>query len=398
MRRRAPTGRSAGDVAPDVAHDWIDDEAGLADVVTSLRAADRYSVDTEFHRERTYWPQVALVQIAWDDELVLIDPLAVDLRPLARAFSGPGLAIMHAASQDIEVFDRAVEAVPDHLFDTQIAAGFLGYGTPSLASLVEGELGVRLTKGDRLTDWMRRPLDRDQRAYAATDVVHLEEIHGRLRDRLEARGRTAWAEAESEAQRTWRPQRDPDQAYQRIKEARQLRGRALGVARSVAAWRERRAAATDVPARHVMADLAVVSVANKAPRQVSELSGIRGLDDRLRRGALAEEIVAAVAEGLETGPPPRAARSTDHDLERRLRPAIALVSAWVAQLARSHEIDTALLATRADIEALLIDGAGRLTDGWRHGLVGAPVRDLVEGRAALAFEGDGLVLEPRDGR
>lgn len=395
MRR----GRGGGDGdrgrdVPDNDFDDIDDEAGLGEVVAGLLEVDRYAVDTEFHREKTYWPQVALVQIAWADRIVLIDPLAVDLAPLGEVFAGPGLAVMHAASQDIEVFERAVGSVPSRLFDTQIAAGFLGYGTPSLTALVEGELGFRLPKGDRLTDWMRRPLDARQKAYAASDVAHLFEVHDRLAARIESDGRTGWVAAENEAQRTWRPVREPELAYTRIKEARQLRGEALGIVRAVAAWRERRAAEIDIPGRHVMADLAVVTVANRAPKTVEDLKGIRGLDDRLRKGALGEQIVAAVAQGKADGPPSRD-RSGDQQIDRKLRPAVALVSAWVAQLARTHRIDTALLGTRADIEELLTSGTGRLSVGWRAELVGGPVRDLVDGRSALAFEGDSLILEPR---
>jgi ribonuclease D len=397
MRRRSGEGERSAP-SPDAA--WIDTDDALSALVDELAGVARYAVDTEFHREKTYWPKVALVQVAWErgpDDLAiaLVDPLAVDLTTFARLFAGPGLAVMHAASQDIEVFQHSVGSVPSALFDTQIAAGFLGYGTPSLTALAEGELGLRLPKGDRLTDWLRRPLDDRQRSYAAADVAHLLEIHDRLAAELESLGRTAWVDFENEAQRTWRPLRHPEQSYQRIKEARQLRGRALGVVRAVAAWRERRAAELDIPVRHVMADLAVVSLANRAPSTVADLKGVRGLDDRMRRPPLADELLAAVAEGLAGGPPARAERAQDHELDRKLRPAVALVSAWVAQLARTHRIDASLLATRSDIEDLLIDGSGRLADGWRNDIVGQPIRDLVDGRAALAFDGADLVLEPR---
>ncbi len=396
---RAGKGREAPAV-PDVEATWVDTDDALAALLDQLRDVERYALDTEFHREKTYWPKVALLQVAWltptgEGAIALVDPLAVDLTPFAGLFAGPGLAVMHAASQDIEVFEHSIGSVPSALFDTQIAAGFLGYGTPSLTALAEGELGIRLPKGDRLTDWLRRPLDDRQKAYAAADVAHLLELHDRLAAELESLGRTDWVAFENEAQRNWRPLRHPEQSYQRIKEARQLRGKALGVVRAVAAWRERRAAELDIPVRHVMADLAVVSVANRAPVAVGDLKGVRGLDDRLRRGTLADQILEAVAEGVATGPPPRAERSSDHELDRKLRPAVALVSAWIAQLGRTHRIDTTLLATRSDIEDLLIDGSGRLADGWRNELVGQPIRDLVDGRAALAFDGEDLVLEPR---
>src|SRR5690606_1974026 len=152
-----------------------------------------------------------------DARVVLIDPLAVDLGPMAEAFAGPAVAVMHAASQDIEVFEKAVGTIPAALYDTQIAAGFLGYGTPSLTALVEGELGFRLPKGGRLTDRLRAPLDVLQKAYAASDVAHLLEVQSRLGARLAEARRTSWVDAENEAQRRWRPMRDPEHAYERIK-------------------------------------------------------------------------------------------------------------------------------------------------------------------------------------
>ena len=161
-----------------------------------LAGEERIAVDTEFHREKTYFPQVALVQVAWPDGLVLIDPLVVDLRPMAKLLESPVLVVMHAAGQDLEVFERACGAVPENLFDTQVAAGFIGLSSPSLAVLHERELGLRLTKGDRLTDWLARPLTDSQLDYAASDVAHLLEIHDRLVDRLSNDGRLAWAEQE----------------------------------------------------------------------------------------------------------------------------------------------------------------------------------------------------------
>lgn len=375
----------------------VDDDDAWGEVLEQLADEPRYGVDTEFHRERTYFPKLALVQISWSGGAVLIDPLAVDLERFAGVLEGPGTAVMHAAGQDLEVLHQACGAVPTTLFDTQLAAGFVGMSSPSLASLVEREIGEKLEKGDRLTDWLRRPLSEDQRRYAALDVAYLFELHDRLLEQLEADGRVEWAAAECERLRCSNPwDRDPEEAWRRIKEVRQLRGRTLGVAQSVAAWRERRAATIDQPVRFVMPDLGIVGVAQRAPRTASELKKIRGIDDRHTRGAAVEGILAAVAEGVERPvPPPRA--DVPAELSRELRPAVGLVSAWVSQLARDARIDTALLATRADLEALLRgDADARLAHGWRAELVGGPIRRLVEGRAALAFDGSGgLLLEKR---
>lgn len=218
----------------------------------------------------------------------------------------------------------------------------------------------------------------------------------KLTAELEARGRLAWAMEECEALRAkGRVVRPPDDAWLRIKEARSLRGEVAAVARSVAAWRERRAAELDQPVRFVLSDLAVVGVAQRRPKTLDDLRKIRGVDERHAKGKVGEAVLAAVDAGRGGAVPKPAGPS--YDLDRRLRPAVALVAAWVSQLARDLEIETSLVATRNDIEALLAkDPNARLARGWRSELVGERIRRLVEGEAALAFDGNGgLLLEDR---
>jgi len=372
--------------------DQVEFEALLDTLITEKRIA----VDTEFHREKTYFPKVAMVQVAWTNGLVLIDPLEVDLRPMARLLESEVLVVMHAAGQDLEVFDRACGTVPVNLFDTQLAAGFIGLSSPSLASLHERELGLQLPKGDRLTDWLARPLTDSQLNYAASDVAYLLEIHDRLVRRLTDDGRLAWAEQECVEMLTReRGRRRPEDSWMRIKEARQLRGRSRDVVRSVAAWRERRAAEVDQPVRHVVPDLGVVAVAQRAPRTVDELRKVRGLDGRHYKGAVAEGLLDAVA--MADGLPPLEVEASRRDNGNDVRAAVTLVSAWVAQLSRDINLDPTLVGTRSDIEDL-VRGVpdAKMTTGWRHQVVGGPVDDLLSGRAALAFDGrGGLLLEPR---
>ncbi len=375
---------------------WVDTDEGLAEIVDELCELPAFGVDTEFHREKTYYPQLALVQLSWGEERALVDPLAIDLAPFARALESPATVVMHAASQDLEVLDRACGVLPRDLFDTQLAAGFVGHSLPALTALVERFFGVHLPKGDRLTDWLRRPLNADQRTYAASDVEFLLGLQDLLTAELVQRDRLSWAQDEFEnLRRKGKVVRDPDDAWLRIKEARSLRGETAAVARALAAWRERRAAELDQPVRFVLSDLAIVGIAQRRPKSAGDLGRIRGVDERHARGKVGDAIIEAVELGRQQEAPRLSGPS--HELDRKLRPAVALVAAWVAQLSRDLEIETSLVATRNDIESLLAgDPEARLTKGWRAVMVGERIRRLVEGEAALAFDGKGnLLLEDR---
>lgn len=358
-----------------------------------------YGVDTEFHRERTYYPHLALVQLSWTGGLALVDPLSVDVGPLSKVFAGEGLALAHAAEQDLEVLERACGVTPSRLFDTQLAAGFVGLSNPSLATLVDKLLGVHLTKGDRLSDWTARPLSAAQREYAASDVAHLLDLHKVLVDRLVEMGRLEWAEEECALMlaRSRRPQ-VPEEAWWRVKEARHLRGRARAVAQEVAAWREREAMSSDRPARFVLSDLALVAIAQHPPERGADMARIRGLENRHLRTDLVEGLLSAVASGRDL-PDGRLRTPPVETPERAMRPAATLVGAWVTQRAAELQLGSALLGTRADVGAFLRgDPRARLAKGWRRTLVGEDLERLVAGKAALAMDqrGGRLVIESRE--
>ena len=381
----------------EASYDWIETDEGLADLISRLSSCEEYGLDTEFHRERTYFPRLALMQFSWREngrtEIALVDPLRCEVGALFPLLSSDRVVVVHAAQQDLEVLAHAVGAVPTRIYDTQIAAGFLGYSSPSLANLVNAELRTALPKGDRLTDWLRRPLTVAQKSYAASDVEHLFEIKDRQMDRLVERGRVSWAEeAFIELLKRRVGPLSPELAWTRIKDVRAMRPRTRGVLASLAAWREERAMASDIPPRQVLADLALQGIAQREPNSVEELSQARGVDDRHVRGGFANEILEAVRRGREN--PLELASSDGDDLDRRLRPAVTLVSAWVSEVARRQEIDPALLGTRQDIVDFLCDkDDARLSSGWRFDVVGHQLRDIVAGRAGLAFDGrGGLVL------
>lgn len=371
--------------------EWIDSDRELGSFVEYAAGFDEYHLDTEFHREKTYYPQLALVQIAVGDRIVLVDPLSCDARLLSPLLTGPSLCVLHAAQQDLDVMSQVLGIVPSRIFDTQLAAGFVGHSTPSLSALVSGYLRLNLPKGDRLTDWLRRPLTTDQMRYAATDVVHLGELKRLISAELDELGRTAWAVAACEELRV-RPTgpTDPDDAWLRVKDVRTLRGKSRWIAREVARWREERAMDLDRPVRHVLSDIALLGVAQRAPADGGELAQCRGVDAGFARGSQGRAVVDAVARGLELSrngelsfPAPEG-----DDVDKSLRSAVTLVSAWVSELARQSKLDPTLLATRRDIVDLLARNPGaRLASGWRAEIVGRDIEDLVSGRKAMTFVG-----------
>lgn len=384
---KSDSGRPQADVT------WVDNDSALDEAISFLLLQQRYAIDTEFHRERTYFPRLALVQLAAVGRIFVIDPLSVGRLPFMRLFESDAVAIFHAAQQDLEVLQHAFSALPRRILDTQLAAGFIGYSSPSLSSLATSFAGVNLPKGDRLTDWLRRPLTPTQIDYAAGDVRYLEQIADTICQSVDELGRLTWVEEACEElrQRPTGPT-DPERAWMKVKDIRTLKGKSRWVAQAVTEWREKRAAELDVPVRHVLSDIAIVGVAQKIPKTADELSHIRGFDGKQAHGSVGRFVIESVRTGLErsTTGDLKIPSSDGDDLDRALRPAVTLVSAWVSELSRQKQLDPALLGTRQDIVDLLRKApSARLGSGWRADIVGKDVDDLVAGRAGLTFTADG---------
>ena len=374
---------------------WIDTQDEFDALMQKLAAVEAYALDTEFHREKSYFPHLALIQIAWEEEgglrIAVIDPLPLDLQSLRILLDSNALAVLHAADQDLEVLYKACERIPKRLFDTQIASAFLGMGLASLARLVQALENKNLPKGDRLTDWTRRPLDEGQIRYAASDVEYLLQMRRELLSRAEKNGTRSWIEEECERVRNKNvAPLDPDTAWWKIKGSRSLRGNTVGVAQSVAAWRERTAQKRDLPPRFVLPDLGLASIVQRAPTSAADLTKVRGFDGRYGKNGAADGILQAVAEGLAL---------TESDVRRPVRgespgddlgPTLSLGQALVAQISTETGIDPSMLATRADIQALAWGrSSGRLTSGWRADLAGSRLKDLFAGKVGLSGNGKG---------
>ncbi|MFZ1862915.1 MAG: HRDC domain-containing protein [Polyangiales bacterium] len=374
--------------------DWIANQRDFGAFLEELRDADAYALDTEFHRERTYLPQLALLQLATRRRIALVDPLVVDVRPLRDLFDHDGLCVMHAGSQDLEILELACGRVPKRIFDTQVAALFCGYRTSSLGKLVEGFLGVELDKSAQLTDWVRRPLPEADLRYAASDVAHLLDLRNALTEGLQERGRLAWAEEEIERIRLKdRSSPDPETLWWKLRGKTKLSGKARGVAQELAIWRDQVARERNRPPRSVLSDMALMALAQRPARRPEQLRGVRGLDPRhLRR---AEGLLAAIARGVALPrsalrlPPkaPEAKASVDG--------VIALCLIWLAERAAKEDLDLSVLGTREDVTSLVLGQPSRLSTGWRETLVGRELRSIIAGTAALRVDGTRLELLDR---
>ena len=343
---------------------------------------------------------VALVQLAWADQIAVVDPLAVDLQPLAKVLEGPGIAVMHAAGQDLEVLELACGTVPTTLFDTQLAAGFVGYATPSLATLVEQVVGVRLPKGDRLTDWLRRPLD--ARPAAATPPPTSPTCFA-LQDHLSPTSRPAAGSSGRTTSASCSAPGAARCASPRTRGSASRRPATCGARPPASPGGGGLAGATgggDRPAGPLRAPRPRrwSGIASGPPTHRDQLRAIRGLDDRHLRGR-ARRRAARGGRPRPRAPARCGPGGRDDEVDRDLRPAVALVSAWVSQLAGTSA-STPRCSPPEPTSRPSSAATGRPAErGWRADLVGEPVRRLVEGEAALAFDGDGgLVLEERSQR
>jgi ribonuclease D len=384
------------------------DEGGLAtsrevaEAAQAARAAGRLGIDTEFMSEGRYRALLCLVQISVENPdasgeplIYLIDGLGdTDIRPLAQLLADPDIEIvLHAGRQDVAILRRVWRTEPSNIFDTQIAAGFTGGGAQTgYGNLLGSMLGRRVGKTASYTRWDARPLTAEQLGYAAEDVAHLLELADEIKRRLTETGRLEWAHEECRRLESATDERDPETAWERLPRIGQLEPHSRAVARELAAWRERTAAAADRPVGSILADPPLVELAKRHPSTLSGLEQIRGLHPPIikRRG---QAILDAIARGQEAEPIPRderRARSEAGDA-----PLIALAEALLRARSLQAGLAYELIASRAELE-LIVSAARRgepepelrTLTGWRRELVGSDLRNLLAGDSCLGVGGD----------
>ena len=374
---------------------YVSTQSELADFCELARASEVLAVDTEFLREKTYYPKLCLVQVAAGDAIAAIDPIAIeDLSPLAELLCDPTVTkVLHACSQDIEVILDGMGCACAPVFDTQVAASFLGMRQQvSYGSLVEAYCGVRLPKAESLTDWSRRPLDPEQLAYAEDDVRYLPGIYDRMMSELTDRDRLSWVLPEmAELCDPERFRRDPREAYLRLRRAGSLTRRQLAVAREACAWREEAAAQRDIPRRWVASDEVLVEVCKRSPSTLERLRRIRGTDQLSDRDARA--LIEAVSRGLSCPADecPKAARHVRPPAEAE--GVVDLMYAVLRLVSERSGVATQIIATRDDLLEFLQDQEGsRLSSSWRWELAGETLSRLLAGEVGLTVKGGRIEL------
>lgn len=381
-------------------HPLITDSATLANLCSRLAAAPFVTVDTEFMRENTYWPELCLIQIADENEAAAIDPMApgIDLTPLLNLLveNEDVLKVFHAGGQDIEIVHNLTGKTPHPMFDTQVAAMALGQGEQiGYSNLVDSYLGIAVDKGARFTDWSRRPLDERQISYAIADVTHLARIFPKMLERLRKTGRGGWLDEEME--RIGDPENyrnDPDKAWQRVRIASR-KPDVLGRLKAIARWRELEARGKNLPRGRIAKDETIADLAGNPPRKQSDLSKVRGLSASWAGNDIGGRLMAAI----EAAEPMPADEMPSRD-ERG--PALGKEGGLVADLlklllkirARDINVAARLLARSDDLEAL---AAGQrqglaILEGWRYDQFGHDALDLVEGRLGFTVKGGKLKM------
>lgn len=378
----------------------ITQQSDLESFCASLKEVPFITVDTEFLREKTYYPKLCLVQVCGPDiakaaAIDVIENPDLDLAPLFNLFFDKSiLKIFHAGRQDLEILFNLTGRVVEPFFDTQIAAMVCGYGdSVGYEALVRNVLNAQLDKSSQFTDWSKRPLSDRQLTYALGDVTHLVKIYEKLEEELEQRGRTSWVFEEEETladPATYK--NDPYESWKRVK-MRSPKPKTLALLRELAAWREKRAQHKNLPKNWVMRDETLADMASQAPKNAKALSKIRNMSGDVAKGRHGEALLKIIAEVEQSDPAswPKVPkkRGLPSEASAKLDALKMLLKIQCAQ----HEVATKLVVNKEDMDNLALgrDEDLRVMKGWRYEMFGKYVEELKNGKLAIGMNGKKIV-------
>ena len=366
---------------------FLDTHADLVSFCQRISDSKWMTVDTEFLREKTYYSKLCLIQVATDDEIACIDPLAIDdLVPILDLIYNPEITVVfHAARQDLELFYTLRGTLPPAIFDTQLAATVLGYGDQiGYGNLVKQCIGVELDKAHSRTDWTKRPLDSGQISYAADDVRYLRNVYKLLLQELQDKNRLHWLSEDFDNLTdisTYEP--DPINVWKKIKGAGRLKGVQLAILQKLADWREQRAITTNRPRRWVLKDEVMIDLAKLAPDSTQKFSVIRGLESGTieRHGkAILEQITIAKTIPVEVWPTMKKPLQLSSQQDATVDALMALMRKFCDE----QSIAPAAVSSRKELERLVAgDTSVNLLQGWRNEIVGHHIQDFLNGKISI---------------
>lgn len=376
----------------------ITDTPALTGFCHRLKDAEFITVDTEFMREKTFWPKLCLVQLAGPHEAALIDPLApdIDLAPLFDLLATESiLKVFHAARQDIEIFLHLSGTIPTPIFDTQVAAMVCGFGeSVAYDTLVAKLTSARIDKSSRWADWSHRPLTEKQQNYALSDVTHLRNVYQKLMVKLTKTARTPWIKEEMAIlsdPSTY--QVDPEEAWRRLRPRTNNR-RFLGILKELAAWREHEARERDLPRGRILRDDCLADIAATAPVSVEALARCRGVGIGIAGGKLGPGILEAVKKGLSLPDEALPTPEEKPDFIPGLGPLTDLLKVLLKAKCEEYDVAQKLVANSQDIERIAADDAADIPalKGWRRDIFGAAALDLKHGRLSIGCQNGRIAL------
>lgn len=380
--------------------EYIASQENLEAFVRRAASSSVLAIDTEFLREKTYYANLCLIQLATDAEVAVVDPFAIeDMKVLAPLLTDSSIVkLFHAGGQDLEILYRELGVLPAPLFDTQVAATLLGHTQQiGYGPLVHSLCGVNLKKSDSFTDWSRRPLSTSQLEYAADDVIYLPKMYRIMVEKLEAKGRLHWLDNDFAAMSDpANYESDPSERYKRLKRVGQLTRRQLSAAREVTCWREVTAQERDMPRKWVLTDEQIVEACRRESRTIDDLFLIRGVREKLNTRD-ARAVATVLVRGLDAAPDTWPELDKSPKSERNVDAELDLMEALVRLRAKENDIAMQTLASRTDL-ARVARGYTADVDvlrGWRRAMVGDELLELLAGRLALSLGPEGLVVTPR---
>jgi len=369
---------------------YIDTTEKLEQLCQAIKNEPWVTVDTEFLREKTYYPKFCLLQLATSSWVACVDPLALpELDTLFAILNSPDIIkIFHSCRQDQEIFYQLTGTLLQPIFDTQVAAPLLGFQeNPVYGMLVSGLLNINLSKAYTRTDWSMRPLSREQLEYAADDVIYLARIYRIIMQKLTELGRVDWLQ--EDFARLTDPrlyQSTPENAWLRIKGRQKLTGRQLSIIQALTAWRERTAQQENRPRNWLLRDDLLLNLAKLQPVSLPELSAVHGINERSVR-RYGKQLCRLIGEARER-PPVKLENDRQAFKKTPQQEAVLdVLNAIVRVRAEQNSLNPSVLATRKDLEKLLFEDPGCvLLHGWRFSMVGEELRDVLQGHLLLSLQ------------